>query len=117
MANFIKRENLGSGAPPRIEAKRSTFSKGVKFGVMQEAFKKAQEEFQERKRQEFEGNAEVQRHRTLTAEEKGRNAIEHMIPTAKAVVEMRTGKECSHEDARKFAENIAYKGDRMKSGE
>ena len=120
MAVFIKRERLGSRPPPdRMRVPTSEFrGKGVKFGVMAEAFEKAREDFKDRLDQKKEDNAEVQRWRTqMTPEERSRDAIERMIPTAKAVQELRTGKECSHEDARKMAENIAYKSDRLKDGE
>lgn len=119
MAVFIKKSNLGSG-PPRPDTfrlGRENFKGGTKFGVMADAFARAREQKKAELDEKLEGNAEVQRWRTLTAEEKARDAITRMIPTTKAIEEQRTGKECSHEDARKLAESVAYKSDRIKDGE
>ena len=63
-------------------------------------------------KEKYEGNAEVQRHRTLTSEGKARDAIDRMTPQAKQLIEMRTGKRATDEDGRKYVEGLAYKKER-----
>jgi hypothetical protein len=66
-------------------------------------------------KESYEGNAEVQRARTMTSEERARNAIDLMIPHAKERLRMKNGgREVSTDEARKYAENLAYRSDRDK---
>jgi hypothetical protein len=119
MAVFIKKQNLGSAPPPdRFRLREMPKGRTQKFGVMAEAIQKAQEVAAQKRDEQYEANADVQRWRgQLNDEQRGRDAIDRMIPTAQAVLEARTGKEATHEEGRKFAEEIAYKGDRQKGGE
>jgi hypothetical protein len=117
MAVFIKKENLGSGPgrPDTFRVRKGELKGGVSFGVMADAFNKAKEAKKAALEQKYEGNAERQRWHTLTKEEKARDAIDRMIPTTKAIEEMRNGgKEVSADEARRAAEKIAYKSDRIK---
>lgn len=120
MAVFIKKERLGSGAsqpqgrPGQILHRIEKLSS---FQALKESYAQAKEAQAAELKDKYESNAEVQRWRTqMTKEEKARDAIERMIPTAKAVEEMRSGgKEVSYEDARRKAEQIAYQAERRTS--
>ena len=49
----------------------------------------------------------------MTPEDRTRDAIERMVPTAKEVVTMRNGgKEATYEESRKYAEGLAYKSEK-----
>jgi hypothetical protein len=51
----------------------------------------------------------------MTSEERARNAIDLMIPHAKERLRMKNGgREVSTDEARKYAENLAYRSDRDK---
>jgi len=118
MAVYIKKENLGSGPKPRSQGPRSLTRniEGMKtFQQLQESYAQAKAEAAATAKEKYESNAEVQRWRTqMTKEERVRDAIDRMIPTTKAVEEMRRGgNEVSYEDARKKAEEIAYKSERI----
>lgn len=115
MAVFIKKDRLGSRPPPdTMRIGKANFKGGTGFGIMADAFAKAREAKKAELNEKFESNAEAQRWRTLTTEEKARDAIERMVPTTKAVLEAETGKEASYEDARKRAESVAYKSEKLK---
>lgn len=122
MAVYIKRENLGSGIQ-RTSGKQSRGPSIISkvenmksFQQLQQSYAEAKAVAQQGMKEKYESNAEVQRWRTqMTPEERTRDAIERMIPTAKSVAEMRNGgNEVSYEDARKIAENIAYKAETNK---
>lgn len=115
MAVFIRKERLGSGPAPKVE--RKSFRKGVKFGVMAEAFEKAKEKKAQELEDKYESNAEVQQWRRMTREEQVRSAIDRMTPTGMAIESMRQGKEVTEEVGRKYAERIASKAERKKNGE
>lgn len=125
MAVFIKRENLGSGRPQRSEKKSSgpaiisKIENMKSFQQLQQSYAEAKAVAQQNMKDKYESNAEVQRWRNqMNPEERARDAIERMVPTAKSVVELRNGgKEASYEEARKFAESIAYKSDAQKKEE
>lgn len=119
MAHFIRKERLGSNPPPdKFRVGRGELRGGVKFGVMGVALEKAKADQKAQMDETYESNAEVQRWRgQMTPEERTRDAIERMVPTTKVVQEMREGREVTHEEARKVAENLANKSDRQKSGE
>ena len=116
MANIIKRENLGSNSKPdTFKLRESEFRGGVPFNVLGRAIKKAKEEAAERRTEKYEGNAEMQHRRyQMTPEQRSREAVENMIPTAKVVESNRLGREATNEEARKKAESIAYKAERNK---
>lgn len=116
MAIYIRRDRLGSNSDANERLKRAVESR-QDFRIMQDALSKANAKRQKQIANSYDENAEVQRRRAMSSDERAVDAIETMIPTTKAVQEARTGKECSHEDARKVAENIAYKGERKKKGE
>jgi len=118
MAVYIKRENLGSGAPrPNRGGSITRKVENLKtFQQLQQSYAEAKVAAQESMKEKYESNAEVQRWRNqMTPEERTRDAIERMIPTTRTVAEMRNGgKEVSYEEARKLAENIAYKSEAKK---
>jgi hypothetical protein len=114
MAVFIKRERLGSISPSREARLTQKIESMPAFQVMQSQLSQANQQAQKKAKGKWDDNAEVQKWRTLTPEEKARDAIDRMIPTTKQITELRTGKECSFEDARKVAENLAYKSDAQK---
>ena len=125
MAVYIKKERLGSGPPPgRREAHTSgRYRPGLTqaieslpgFKALQDAMAVEKAKAAEGMKEKWDSNAEVQRFRTLTPEEKAREAIDHMMPTAKAVATSRKGSEATHEEARAVAEGIANLSDRKKS--
>jgi hypothetical protein len=118
MAAIIKRENMGSGRPDTFRMPAQEFKGGVPFNVLGHHIQKAKDEAAKKRTETYEGNAEMQRRRyQMTPEERSREAIERMIPTAKVVESNRLGREATTEEARKKAESIAYKADRMKGGE
>ena len=118
MAVFIKRDRLGSGPrPDTFRLREMPKGRSTRFGVMADALQKATEAAAQKREELYESNAEVQNFRRKDETTRGIEAVERMVPTAKAVLEQRTGGEVTHEQARKFAENIAYKGDRQKGGE
>jgi hypothetical protein len=126
MTAFIKKENLGSGpAPKRIlkpqhpQAILNMVEKTRVFQQTQSNLAQAKAERAEQLKDKWDGNAEVQRWRTqMTPEERTRDAIDRMVPTTRAVEEMRSGgKEVSYETARGKAEELAYKAERQKKGE
>lgn len=135
MAVFIKRDRLGS-RPPLREVSRSqvlsrerqgTQQKGQtltqiissmpSFKALEQSMAQAKEKQAESLKGKWDDNAEVQNWRTKTEEEKGRDAIDRMMPTAREVVEMRKGGEATHEEVKKYVETLAYKSDRQKKGE
>ncbi len=112
MAVFIPRNRLGDRAQKQFESKLTQRVEGMKqFKALRNSLAQAKQEQESKLDEKYESNAEVQRWRTLTPEEKARDAIERMVPTTKTINELRTGKECSYEDARKSAEQLAYKHD------
>lgn len=116
MAVYIKKENLGSRSQnPRDITRRIENMKT--FQQLQQSYAEAKSQAAQGAKQQYESNADVQRWRTqMTKEEKVRDAIERMVPTTRAVEEMRRGgNEVSYEDARKKAEEIAYKSERQKT--
>jgi hypothetical protein len=125
MAVFIKKDRLGSGAPPRPQSpqRRSTVTNTIEslpaFQALKDSYAQAKAKQASELKEKYESNAEVQRWRhQMTPDERTRDAIERMIPTTKEVLKMRNGgKEVSYEDGRKKAEEIAYKSDRQKKGE
>ena len=125
MAVFIKKDRLGSGRPPREErASGASRPRGImhtveslpSFQALKESYAQAKAERAAELKEKYESNAEVQRWRhQMTPEERTRDAIERLVPTAKEVLKMRNGgHEVSYEDGRKKAEEIAYKSDRQK---
>lgn len=120
MAVYIKKENLGSGRQPRPTNPRSltrSIENMKTFQQLQASYAEAKAQAVASAREKYESNAEVQRWRTqMTKEERVRDAIERMVPTTRAVEEMRRGgTEVSYEDARKKAEEIAYKSERQEA--
>ena len=122
MAVFIKKDRLGSGAPPRPERRggrgiMQTVESLPSFQALRDSYAQAKEERKEAMKEKWESNAEVQRWRNqMTPEERTRDAIERMVPTTKEVLKMRNGgKDVSYEDGRKKAEEIAYKSERQKT--
>ena len=111
MAVYIPKSRLGSGGPPREERLKQRIESTPGFKALRSQLAEAKEERKEQMKDKWEGNAEVQRWRGMSKEEQAREAIERMVPTTKAVQETKTGRECSYEDARKEAENIAYRSD------
>ena len=126
MAVYIKKDRLGSGPPPRrAPTTGRSFSSGGIMGAVEAnpLFKNTEDSYAEAKaaaqsglKDKYESQADMQRWRTqMTPEERTRDAIERMVPTAKAVTELRNGnKEVSYEQARSVAEQIAYKSERKK---
>ena len=121
MAVFIRKERLGSGSDARRQPHQKALTQRIEalpeFKVLRNSLAAAKNEKAAQLSDKFESNAEVQAWRQKTPEEQTRDAIDRMIPTAKALQEVRTGQECSSEDARKVAEGLAYKSDRQKAGE
>ena len=87
------------------------------FQALKESYAQAKAEKAAELKEKYESNAEVQRWRTqMTPEERTRDAIERMVPTAKEVLKMRNGgKDVSYEDGRKKAVEIAEKSDKQKA--
>ena len=119
MAVFIKRERLGSNARPPVTYKRpdtfrllkSEFAGGITLGEKIAQVEGRKAENRERLREEYESNAEVQHHRTLTPEEKMRTGMDACMEGAKAVVSMRKGSEATHEETHRYVEGLANKLD------
>ena len=119
MAVFIKKDRLGSGRPVEKRHPRSiihTIESLPTYQALKESYAKAKQEKQASLKEKYESNAEVQRWRSqMSQEDRTRDAIERMVPTAKEVVSMRNGgKEASYEESRKYAENLAYKSESSK---
>ena len=122
MAVFIKKNRLGSGPPPRPE--RASRPRGIMhtveslptFQALRESYAQAKAEKAAELKEKYESNAEVQRWRNqMTPEERTRDAIERLVPTAKEVLKMRNGgHEVSYEEGRKKAVEIAEKSDKQK---
>lgn len=113
MAVFIRKERLGSRPPSRVTG---VVERSPIFHAVRQEYAKSKKRSEEALKEKYEANAEVQRWRTqMTPDERARDAIERMVPTARAVQEMRSGgKEVSYEEARKKAESIAYLSERKK---
>lgn len=111
MAVFIPKNRLGSGPPPRERRMMQRVESTPGFQNLQRQLAEAKQQKQEAMDKNWDSNAEVQKWRGMTKEEQARDAIERLVPTAKAVEEAKTGKECSYEDARKVSEKIAYRKD------
>lgn len=134
MAIYIKKERLGSGPPPRPQRRGTMVPVGGQkapqhpvsilntiesmpgFQALKESYAESRAEKAAALKEKYEANAEVQRWRTqMTPEERTRDAIERMVPTTKEVLKLRNGnKDVSYEEARKKAEDIAYKSDKQK---
>ena len=114
MAIYIPKSRLGSNQPQRRPEGRLTQRiEGLPvFQKLQQGYAEAKRAQQANLKEKFESNAEVQNWRRKNAEEKTRDAIERMVPTAKEVIRIRTGKEATHEEGRKYAENLAYRKDK-----
>src|SRR4051794_28125539 len=118
MAVFIKKENLGSKPPPKVRPlKGSTFSNLPGFRQVQQQFEAAAAEKAEERKEKWEGNAEVQRRRAMTQEERSRGAIERVAKNLKEYADQKSGGDTSYEESRQKAEKLAYKTDRQKDGE
>lgn len=108
---YIPKDRLGSGPPPREERMKQRIEATPGFKALRSRLAEAKEERKEELSGKWEENAEVQRWRTMTKEEQSREAIDRLAKTTKAIQENKTGKDCTYEDARKAAENIAYRKD------
>ena len=115
MATYIKKEHLGSRPPPRKGIMRTVESLPT-FQALQQHYAQQKEQKKEELKEKWESNAEVQRWRTqMTPEERTRDAIERLVPTAKEVLKMRNGgHEVSYEEGRAKAVEIAKKSEVQK---
>ncbi len=115
MATYIKKEHLGSRPPPRKGIMRTVESLPT-FQALQQHYAQQKEQKKQELKEKWESNAEVQRWRTqMTPEERTRDAIERLVPTAKEVLKMRNGgHEVSYEEGRKKAVEIAHKSEVQK---
>lgn len=117
MAVYIPKNRLGSNPPPRSTSRPGSITYTIEnlpiFQQLKESYAQSKANAASGMKEKYESNAEVQRWRTqMTKEERARDAIERMIPTTRAVQEMRNGgKEVSYEEARSKAEQIAYKAE------
>lgn len=115
MAVYIPKHRLGDGGGDRRERGLTQRIEAMpQYQALRSGLAQSKERAASGLKAKFDENAEVHRWRTLTPDEKVRDAVERMVPTTKQVQELRTGQECSYEDARKVAEEIAYKADRDK---
>lgn len=115
MAVYIPRNRLGDRGPRQEERRLTQRIEGMpQYQAIRSSLAGAKAEAEAGLKEKYESNAEVQRWRTLTKEEKMRDAIDRMIPTAQKVQELKTGKECSADDARRYVEGLAYKSDKDK---
>jgi hypothetical protein len=117
MAVYIKKDRLGSGAQSPRRNPRSimhTIESLPTYQSLKESYAQAKEEKAASLKEQYESSGEVQRWNTqMTPEERTRDAIERMVPTAKEVVTMRNGgKEATYEESRKYAEGLAYKSEK-----
>jgi hypothetical protein len=119
MAVFIRKERLGSGSPPdRVRVIRGqSFSSLPSFQKLQQEYAEAAAEKAAERKEKWESNAEVQRRRRMTQEERSRGAIEKVAKNLKEYADQKAGRDTSYDEARKKAEKIAYKQDRQKKGE
>ena len=124
MAVFIRKERLGSNARPPVSYRRpdtirllkSEFAGGITLGEKIAQVEGRKTENRERLREEYESNAEVQRHRTqLNDEQRMREGMDACMEGAKAVVSMRKGAEATHEEAHRYVEGLANKLDAKKA--
>jgi hypothetical protein len=115
MATYIKKEHLGSRPPPKKGIMRTVESLPT-FQALQQHYAQQKEQKKQELKDKWESNAEVQRWRTqMTPEERTRDAIERLVPTAKEVLKMRNGgHEVSYEEGRKKAVEIAHKSEVQK---
>ena len=112
MPVYIPKDRLGSGPVPRERKFRTT---QVPMNRLSDVIAKATEEWKAGLKEKTESNAEVQRWRTRTSEERGREAVERMVPTMQAVESGRQGREVSEMEARTaICERIAERHDRDK---
>lgn len=118
MATYIKKEHLGSRPPPKKGIMRTVESLPT-FQALQQHYAQQKAQAAADLKGKYESNAEVQRWRTqMTPEERTRDAIERLVPTAKEVLKMRNGgHEVTHEEARKKAVEIAHKSEVQKKDE
>lgn len=112
MAVFIKKDRLGSGSPRK--SMMHTIESLPTYRALKEQYAQAKKQQESSLKQKYESQAEVQRWRTqMSPEQRTREAIERMVPTAKEVVSMRKGgQEASYEEGRKYAESLAYKSEK-----
>jgi len=115
MATYIKKEHLGSRPPPKKGIMRTVESLPT-FQALQQHYAQQKAQAAADLKGKYESNAEVQRWRTqMTPEERTRDAIERLVPTAKEVLKMRNGgHEVSYEEGRAKAVEIAHKSDTQK---
>lgn len=118
MAVFIRKERLGSSPAPRQGPRGivAAVERTPIFQVAQAEYAKLKARHAASLKDKYESSADVQRWRTqMTPEERTRDAIERMVPTTRAVHELRNGgKEVSYEEARKSAEGLAYLSEKKK---
>lgn len=117
MAVFIRKENLGSSSGQSIMAHqmRRKIESLPGFKAIQQNLAEIKEAKASKLKEKYESNSEVQRWRTMNKDEQTREAINRMIPTAAAVRKGQTGKDSTHEEARKVVEDIANLSDRKKT--
>ena len=94
----------------------STIESLPTFQALKESYAESKQQKAAELKEKYESNAEVQHWRTqMTPEQRTRDAIERLVPTAKEVLKMRNGgNEVSYEEGRKKAEEIAYKAEKQK---
>lgn len=106
MAVYIKSSNLGSkreSEPKRFKGVRSYFQRQV-------------EERKEKLNKEYEGNSEVQRWRTLTPEEKARDAIDRQTKILKDHNDRVAAKDTTADKAQRKCVEIAERAEKIKNG-
>ena len=114
MAVFIRKERLGSRPEPRSLTQRIESTTG--FKALRNTYAEAKEKQVAELRDKYEGNAELQHRRSMTQEERSREAIDRMIPAFQDLERNRTGETITHEEGRKRAEKLAERHDK-ESGE
>jgi hypothetical protein len=106
MAVYIRSSNLGSRREPepkRFKAERSYYNTHIQ---------KRREELNS----EYESNAEVQAWRTMTPEEKRRNAIDRQTKLLKDHNDMTSGTDTTADKANRKAIEISERAEKIKSG-
>ena len=118
MAVYIPKERLGSGRRPAPRViKNPSFASLPQFQEVQRQMEEAAAQRRDERKEKWESNAEVQRRRAMTQEERSRGAIERVAMNLKELADQKAGCDTSFEEARAKAERIAYKTERQKDGE
>lgn len=96
------------------EELRRQIDRDPRMQKIESDFKRGAEERERARREKFDSNAEVQRRKAMSADEKSRDAVDRMTQNIKERNDYFSGRDTTESAARKEAERIANLADRKR---